>query len=622
MDKESLELIEKKLNILDKIKLKKFLNNISNKDIDSIKTFLNEYYHIKNLSYNFYNMFIYHVCNNYNKLFNILKTKNIYDLIDYLKNNEKIKNIENILNYEDYFELPNNKIKIIYNLLKNINLKQDELTIKKLIINEPNWLLRKDALHSENELKIISIKMYLSVGLENAIDILKENYGKIDYEIIYYLFNNLDIKNRNIKSNIIFNDFLFNNKKEPYNNMKLMLEGNLLKLFLNFDYFYNNINYFVKQLGIKLNRNKVEILLNEKFTAPIIENPEINGIILDDMISSYYHKYNIKDNKEDIINKNINIYNSKLKLKTKSSIINCKIPIIDNFIFELIPLNDPRNLVMGYRAGNCFRINGDASILFNNFLTNPHMRILSISTEKYKDFGMLLLMRNGNVLIAQGIELSNRVSKDIKKEQLYNATKLAVKYIMECTNKENDEIVATIIGLSNNNTIPFNNNILPFIINPILNENFHFYNGIYNYQALLNLKEGKTLNDIKLFIPNKFYNDNNKKYVRNLSNQTIKSPEMEKILISLRYARFKTKPIDDSINYYNNLIDKKEIYTICTVDWYITIYEDNTIDTYINSKNPEVIKEYNQELNKIKTLNNNQYKYVKSHNNILNEDLY
>ena len=58
MDKESLELIEKKLNILDKIKLKKFLNNISNKDIDSIKTFLNEYYHIKNLSYNFYNMFI------------------------------------------------------------------------------------------------------------------------------------------------------------------------------------------------------------------------------------------------------------------------------------------------------------------------------------------------------------------------------------------------------------------------------------------------------------------------------------------------------------------------------------------------------------------------------------
>lgn len=242
-----------------------------------------------------------------------------------------------------------------------------------------------------------------------------------------------------------------------------------------------------------------------------------------------------------------------------------------------------------------------AFILFNKFLTNPHMRILSISTDEYKDFGMILLMRNGNVLIAQGIELSKKIPKEISSRKIYESANEAVSYIMDQINNTDDEIVASVIGLSNSNTIPYNNNVLPFIINPILDDNHQFYNGIQNYQGLLALKEGKSLKDIRLFEPNKFYFDNNIIYKRdqNTPKDSTTYREIEKILISLRFARFKNTSKSEVMNQYANLIEKKEYYTICTLDWFIMVFEDGSIDKFINSDNPEKIEEYNLELKKI-----------------------
>ena len=596
-----LKLNKKDLNLFNAIKLYRFLLKIPNNDIIFVKSFLNSYYNINYFPDEFYRMFMYWVQNNkFNELFKVLCNRNIYDLINYLKsNNEKINGLENIISPIEYFKLPNKQIKFIVELLKKLDLRNDELPLKKVIANKIEWLLRKPNFTLEEYTKI-AIKMYLSIGIDNTIDILTGKYGSLDYEIIYYLFSNLNVTNINSQNISIFKEFLFSNKKDPNNNMRLMIEGKSLEMFLNFDYFYNNISYFIEQLGTKLNQAKVNLLLKERYISPRLENPELNGVILQDMISSYYHKYGISDSEKEIIGKNISAY-SKLKLKTKSSIIKIDIPEIDDFTFEILALDDVRNLVMGYRAGNCFRINGDAFILFNNFLSNPHMRILSISTKENKDIGMVLLMRNGNVLIAQGIELSKRISNVIDDEKLYKAVQMTIKFIMDKMNNEDDEIVASIIGLTNNNTAIYNHNILPFIINPILINN-QYYNGVSNYQGLLDLKKGKTLEDIKLFIPSKFYFDENNKIYRRNESTSLSSTDyryIEKILISLRYARFKDDSMG-SLTYYQELTKKHELYTVCTLNWFITVFQDGFIDTYINSDNPEVIEKYNIELKKIK----------------------
>ena len=58
-------------------------------------------------------------------------------------NNEKINGIENIISPIEYFKLPNKQIKFIVELLKKLDLRNDELPLKKVIANKIEWLLRK-----------------------------------------------------------------------------------------------------------------------------------------------------------------------------------------------------------------------------------------------------------------------------------------------------------------------------------------------------------------------------------------------------------------------------------------------------------------------------------------------
>ena len=589
----------RKLNFLEVYKLRRIykqLLKVPKDDIETSKIFIDGFYRTSNLPDNLYRIFIYEVQGeDYEKIFSILLTRNIYDLICFLKNEEPLKNIEELINPTDYFSLSNKQIKYIVEQIKQLGIN-NEIELKKKVSKKTQWILRRPCTHNEIESTKIAIKMYISIGLDNSIDLLKDKYGVVDYDIIYYLFNNLDTKDKNY--NEIFREFLFGNKKDPSNNMRLILEGELQELFINFDYFYNSLEYFIEKLGKELNRSKVLILLRERFLAPDIEYPEISGDILDDMISSYHNKYGIYESDSEIIDINLNAYTTKLKTKTKSSIIKTDIPKDGEYTFEILPLDDVRNLVMGYRSGNCFRINGDAFIFFKLFLNSPHMRILSISTEEYKDFGMVLLMRNGNTLIAQGIELSKRTPYRLTGEKLYNAVKKTIEHIMQQMNNDGDEIVASVIGLTNDNTKPYNDDVLPFRINPTMDDEHKDYDAIYTCQGLLSLQEGKSKEDIKAYTPTKYYYDDSTIYRRDINNYGSEYRKVEKILQSLRFARFKTGNKDEIRKFYLELPIKREIYTLCTLDWYITVYHDGTIDSFINSTNPREIEKYNLELEK------------------------
>ena len=596
------------LNIIDRSILYMIFTIPSYGDINFIKLFINNYYGVEELPTEFYKLFSYTLNSpQCNELLGIVSKKEKYGLSgleNYLRNAMKYKdNMIEHRNPQYYYGVPYSKVEELVDLINGLKYKDDSLPIKEQIKDNINWKLKRGfKIDNPNEALRIAIIMYLSLGLDNARELLLGKYGQVDYEILIYLFTDLEVKDKDENSIGAFRSFFFDNKKDPNNNMRLMLEGKLLDIFINFDYFFNSIEYFINELGININRNKLSLLLRERYVSSIIESPELDGVIQEDMISSYHNKIDIYESSEEIIEKNKDAYNEKLKNKSSSSIKRVDIPKINDYTFEMIPLSDPRNLVMGYRAGNCFRLNGDAFLLFNKFLTNPHMRILSISTDEYKDFGMVLLMRNGNVLILQGIETSKRVPQSILGEKLYMAVRDATKYIMDRINEEDDEIVASIIGLTNGNTIPYNHNILPFIINPLLDNNHQYYNGIDSYQGLLSLKDGRSLNDIKLFVPDKLYSERSTIWRRdnNTSHNSIEYRTIEKILISLRYARFMKTSKEEMIYYYNELANSKEKYTVCSLHWHITVFEDGSIDSYINSNNQDIINEYEEELVSIK----------------------
>lgn len=485
-------------------------------------------------------------------------------------------------------ELPR-QLKNILECINELGINND-LLLKEILRRDIRWSIKKPYEGSNEEKLSIARKMYIVFGYTNSIELLSGRYGEIDYEIIHYLFNSVNVKGKN---NEVFQEFFFNNKKDPNNIMRLMLEGVYPDILINFDYFYNNIEYFIEKLGTRFNKNKVRTLISEKYIAPEIENPEITGDELSDMISSYYSRYGALESEEEIKRINLDAY-KKLKTKTKSSIMKVDSIEVDDYKFEVLPLTDFRNLLMGYRAGNCFRINSQTSfMLFNEFLTNPHMRILSISNMEYKDFGMVLLMRNGNILIGQGIEHSSRVPDELIGEKLYDAVRVAMKTIMDSMNNNGDEIVGTVMGLSNSNTANYNHNILPFLIKPISDIEYS-YNGLYNYQGLLDLKEGKTISNMKCFMPSAVYKDDNNKLLMrkmNTPRDSILYRQIEKRKLALKLARFKGHE-SGMYSYYHNL-PLNELYTICTNDWYITVYTDGTIDSYINSNDEDVIEDYN-----------------------------
>ena len=53
------------------------------------------------------------------------------------------------------------------------------------------------------------------------------------------------------------------------------------------------------------------------------------------------------------------------------------------------------------------------------------------------------------------------------------------------------------------------------------------------------------------------------------------------------------------MHYYESLQRRKELYTVCTYDWFITVFEDGSIETFINSSDPDISKIYYDELTKI-----------------------
>lgn len=548
----------------------------------------------------FYKLIDNRLINDNNNLFKLINYKDIYKLISYLKyNNEDTDIYIETITPIQYYQVSKKYINMIKDKLKELELTNHSSTLYNMIKDNDLWKLKKSVRNSEIDYNLLAYKLYLSIGLINTSELLEDKYGTINYEQIYYLFNDLDIKNNKEEYIEIFNKFLFDDKKDYNNVIRQMLRGNLQELFLNFDYFYNHLDYFVNKLGTKMNKNKVILLLQDRYLSQDVTNPSISRDIFDDMVSSYYCKYIFKDTSdEEIYNKNIDIYNNYLKHKYKSSIPQIPLHTNNEYIFEILNLDDPRNLVMGYRSGNCFRINGDAASLFKNFLISEHMRLISISTKEIKDFAMILIYRNGNVLVAQGIEVSKRVPSELKGKKLYETSKQILKEIMDYMTAYGDSIVATIIGASNENVSNYNNQPLQFLIPPIQEIKGNYYNGIYNYQCLLDFASNKNINDIKLEIPKIRYYDEIDKVMKRCATSYDKDYlNIEQTLISLRYQRTKK---EQSYDFYIKLssLNQIEIYTCCHKDFYITLYNKGYIDTFIDTEDERIKKIYEEELKK------------------------
>ena len=512
------------------------------------------------------------------KFINVLRTCDIYKIINYLK---EIDTYIDDMNPVDYFNIPTRYIKKIVEKLDQL---EEVNTLNYSLKDEPIILLARTGDRTIEEVYTIACKLYLTIGLDNTLELLNGYYGDVSYQTIFHMFNEIDISDDDLNS--IFVNFLFSNKKDDNNVMRKILGGKANGLFLNFSYFRDNLAKYISILGESMALSKVLLLLKDRFITSDPFHPNITRDISSDMVSSYKNKYEYSmDSDADIKSANINFYKENIMGNY----------ISDGELYcETLSRNDPKLLVIGYRTNNCFRMNGDAFILFKKAIKSKHMRVLVISTKFKKDIAMVLLGRNGNVLIGQGIEISVSFRDKEYRERIYNIIKKFMKELMDEMNKNDDEIVATVIGNSNANVMEFNSSVLPFIITSIIDNslNDNYYNGFNHYQYLLDLYDNKTLRDIKLYTPSKEYYGA-RKSVSYFKGKYL-NIEAERIIFSISCQA------NTQIRRINSLSKHDMVEIYYNDDWYVIVLDNGEIESACLDYDERARYEYNACLDNLK----------------------
>ena len=285
MKQKKLVVKMEKEEILKKLKALSYLiKNLKKVDLEILKIFVKDYYNTEFLSLEFYEL----LKNKLNKTrakrtLKIMIKSDIYGLISYLKyNNEPTVNLKEFLTPEQYLSISKHSInKIIIELKK---LPDEENKLFQNTKDELLWKLKRIPKKTNYEYLELAYKIYQVIGLENAMEFLSGKYGNITYEQVHFMFKNIDIiklPNKMAQQSLI--NFLFSNKKSYNNIIRQMLEGNFNELFLNFDYFYNNIEFFINKLGTRLSKSKVKDLINDRFISHDVSTPEITNDLLDDI---------------------------------------------------------------------------------------------------------------------------------------------------------------------------------------------------------------------------------------------------------------------------------------------------------------------------------------------------
>ena len=551
--------------------------------ITFIKDYISEKYHIVDFPSTFYESLLI-IIKQSNKILNTIISENdIYKVIELIKNTPHLPNISDYINPSTYYQIPEKHINLIItklHCLSNLN------TLDNILEHETQYYLSRKPTFREEEYYIIAYQMYQLLGYNNSLDILNHYYGNISYTSMHFLFYSLKLNNNN--DNHYFIDFLFKNKKDPQNIMRLIISGKTKLIPLNFSYLQQNFNKLIELHGSNITKNQVEDFLKTRFVSSLPFHPEVSPDIIKDIIPSYLEKNHSKEVTEATINKEtIHFYEEYILYNNTSSIPQGTYSYND-LQCTILPKNSPELLVIGYRNNNCLRLNGEAFLLYRKAIKSKHMRILKIENSNKETIAMMLVIRNGNTLVGQGIEISKHNKEN--PALIYQACKYTLKEIMNTMNASDDEIVATIIGNSNVYTKMFQINTLPFRVTPVVEGNIfqEYYDGFNHYQTLLDLKDGKKISDIKLYIPNKEYYDPREEILHTYKTDF---DDYNSLLINKRLFA-----ISALANTQKRRIEKqlklpiKEVY--CNTDWYIIVFINDEIDGAYLEYDPRAKEEY------------------------------
>ncbi len=585
--------------ILYKLKLKLY-SLPEHERISYLLQFLARYYHYDDdLPFSFYQFCYHEIIKNHSS---ILDKENIFQVIDEYKGVSFYQNkLDEIITPKQYLDVSIKHIKKLENMICEKLHTCPQNNLDQLYQEEDLYKLSRLPYFLESECLILAYKLYFSIGFVHSLDLLQNRFGEISFTSLYYLFYSIDVKeNQGLSKEL--SDFLFG-KKNDNGVMKFILHGQSKELYLNFSYFCQQFSYYYQELQGNLSKRKVEALLQDRFLSYNPIYPDIRRDLVEDMIASFKNKNLASYSEQEIMNFYFRYFENNMKSLQFSSIPQIHVEN-DGFFADVLALNDPKIFVMGYRANNCFRLDGDASILFSKAVKNKNFRVVSISSGKDRDIAMMLVARNGNVLIGQGIEISKSYQDYENRKKIYQICVKLLNELMLKMNSLNDEIVLNVIGCSNRNVTDFNSDVLSFRVSPFFEGNLfqEFYNGFQFPQCLVSKKSNISFHEIKLFDANqKYFDDREEVICLKSDDYGFKRNLVQQRIMAISYfAGTQKRRLEMQSSHV-----VKEIY--CNKDWYLIVFADGTLDGAYLKNDFRAKEEYELFLEKV-SINNFQLK--------------
>ena len=100
-----------------------------------------------------------------------------------------------------------------------------------------------------------------------------------------------------------------------------------------------------------------------------------------------------------------NFYHNYLEKRIVSSIPRVLGTTQNNYHYEVLKLDDPIIMTLGYQTGCCFRLNGMSKEFLKYCSESLYARVIVIRNEKREICAMIPIIRNGNVISGNSIEV-------------------------------------------------------------------------------------------------------------------------------------------------------------------------------------------------------------------------
>lgn len=531
---------------------------------------------------------------NTNTLFDISKMRP-FSIIHYLNTSSINKDMDNVL-----------KKAITMDQYQKINSRK---------INQINKLLNKlktgsQTISENNSIVILSYKLYLIFGYENSIELLNGRFGNFTFDLLFFMIVHCDVKNVTLEKinnsfepilKTDFIQFLIGDKKDHNTTIRKIFNGELKIIKDEFSNIYNDFERYQQKIGKKIHLNQLLPILKENANILLPNEYKITKEIINNILKSY--RYPIENDENQPLNENqenerkqileaCDFYHNYLEKRVVSSIPRVVGTSKTGYTYEVIRLDDPIVMTLGYITGCCFRLNGLSKDFLRYCSESLYARIILIRNKKDEICSMIPIIRNGNVIIGNSIESNSKGEK----HNVYHTLEDAFQEIINVSTafEENPVIACCVSNLHSN---VYSNRFIDKNIYPISDNKFYtnYDTRIYMVSSI----DGVTKNDFRLYTPEAIYFDERPEvliYHKHMEDADSKGEIIDRIR-SILYQLDMSNQFD-SILYFSS-------YIICSEDWFLKVSYDG-ISGECLMKDPRAIEEYNTVKKYLETKFSNQ----------------